>query len=712
MTVDWTEAAWPEARLGEAIEALGRRLRPELHGFAGTPPAESLGEHLGAWIEAAADRIGLEAEPVEVEYAALVDLLAHAGPAVIRLPGDPAPRFLVLLGGGGGRRRRRVAVVAPGLTRAQVMTSTVCTALRQSIEAPIAGEVDRVLDRVGVRGRRRHRAWQAILRERLAAERIGCCWQFRPSWSAGLKAQAREAALVRPLAVWVAAQVVASGLWVVAWWLLGWLALMGRFEPGWLAAWLLILLSIVPARVLATRAAGLVAIRGGSLLKRRLLAGALRMAPDEVRRLGVGQLLGWVLESEVLESLALTGAFLGLAAVVELGLAGMVLGIGAGSPVLASLLTGWSLVVALHGLSYFRRRRLWTDRRLAMTAGLVEGMIGHRTRLAQECRIGPDEEEDRALEDYLRASRELDGAAVRLQVMVSRGWFLVGLLGLAPAFVAGGRAGVGLAIGVGGVLLGVRGFRDLAEGFDHLAGAAIAWRRLQPLWHAAARREPIGDPRAAGEPPSRGLSDGGAPVLEARDLGFRYPDRPDPVLREVDLRIGSGDRVLLEGSSGAGKSTLAALLAGSRVPSSGLLLLNGLDRETVGSATWRSRVVLVPQFHENHVLVGSFAFNLLMGSGWPPRTTDLGRAARTCRALGLGPLLDRMPAGLFQPVGETGWQLSHGERGRLFLARALLQGADVLILDESFAALDPPTLRSTLAFVLDESATLLYIAHP
>lgn len=48
-----------------------------------------------------------------------------------------------------------------------------------------------------------------------------------------------------------------------------------------------------------------------------------------------------------------------------------------------------------------------------------------------------------------------------------------------------------------------------------------------------------------------------------------------------------------------------------------------------------------------------------------------------------------MPAGLQQILGETGWQLSHGERSRLFIARALLQGPDVMVLDESFGALDP-----------------------
>ena len=59
-----------------------------------------------------------------------------------------------------------------------------------------------------------------------------------------------------------------------------------------------------------------------------------------------------------------------------------------------------------------------------------------------------------------------------------------------------------------------------------------------------------------------------------------------------------------------------------------------------------------------------------------------------------------MPAGLQQMVGETGWQLSHGERSRLYIARALLQGAELVVLDESFAALDPETLARALRCVL------------
>ena len=107
-----------------------------------------------------------------------------------------------------------------------------------------------------------------------------------------------------------------------------------------------------------------------------------------------------------------------------------------------------------------------------------------------------------------------------------------------------------------------------------------------------------------------------------------------------------------------------------------------------------------------------FAFNLLMGRGWPPQEVDFQEAEEICHELGLGSLLERMPAGILQMVGEVGWQLSHGERSRLYVARALLQGADLIVLDESFAALDPENLRLALQCTLDRAATLIVIAHP
>jgi ATP-binding cassette subfamily B protein len=202
------------------------------------------------------------------------------------------------------------------------------------------------------------------------------------------------------------------------------------------------------------------------------------------------------------------------------------------------------------------------------------------------------------------------------------------------------------------------------------------------------------------------------PIVLARDVRFRFRATGPAVIHVSGLRIHPGERLLLEGPSGGGKSTLGALLAGLRLPDSGVLLLYGVDHLTLGAEAWRRQVILAPQFHENYVLPETLAFNLLMGHRWPPRLEDLIEAAQVCRELGLGPLLERMPAGLFQMVGERGWQLSHGERSRMYIARALLQHGALLILDESFASLDPENLARAVQCVFNRAQTLVVIAHP
>ncbi|HLM47311.1 MAG TPA: ATP-binding cassette domain-containing protein, partial [Myxococcaceae bacterium] len=106
------------------------------------------------------------------------------------------------------------------------------------------------------------------------------------------------------------------------------------------------------------------------------------------------------------------------------------------------------------------------------------------------------------------------------------------------------------------------------------------------------------------------------------------------------------------------------------------------------------------------------AMNLLLGRAWPHSTEDLNQARALCEELGLGELLARMPSGLMQMVGERGWQLSHGEQSRIFVARALLQRAPVVVLDEAFGALDPMTMRKVMACVEARASTLIVIAHP
>ena len=689
---------WPASRLGEAVEAVARRSGlAEKSGNTANPP-DGMERHgaamLGRWIEAVAACLGVEAELSEIPYADATPRLRTAGPALVWLP---ERGFLALID------ERHVA--GPDFVVCRTSLDEIRREVGRDAEAEFLPEIESVLDQARIPPRRRKRARAALLENRLRSKRIAWCWQLRASPGAPMRRLAGWARLPKRLAALAGVHFIEYSLWILSWWLVGRGALEGRLDQGWLMAWALLLLTLVPLRVATTWLQGRIAISAGGLLKERLLFGALRLEPDEIKHQGAGQLLGRVLEAEAMEALALSGGFLALVAGIELVLAAVVLGAGAGGPWQVTPLVAWVALALVLGARYVVASRVWADERLWMTHDLVERMVGHRTRLAQETRERWHDGEDQSLERYLEVSARMDRTAARLLALLPRGWLVVGILGLAPAFVTGAGSPAGLAVGIGGMLLAWRAFKQLANGFWHLAGAAIAWRQVRPLLQAAGRADTPGTVAAATVNPRSTL-------LEAHDLVFRFRDRSEPVLRGCSLRIDEGDRVLLEGASGGGKSTLASLLAGLRRPESGLLLVDGLDRQTLGTTRWRQLVAAAPQFHENHVLTGTFAFNLLMGLPRDPNPDDFAEAERVCRELGLGDLLERMPAGLLQTVGETGWQLSHGERSRLYIARALLQGAPLVLLDESFAALDPENLRRAMQCVLNRAAALLVIAHP
>lgn len=712
MSAPLERVSWPAARLGEALEALSRAAALPVKG-AGlpAPPADLLrpgvaqptGLALGRWIEGAASLLGLEAEPVEARYGDVEALIRRAGPALLRVQG-PEGRFLALV----GASRRRARLVGPDHAVVEVEIEPVRAALCATLEAPIRPALERVLDDAGVAGR--ERAARAILAQQLGGIVLRGFWLLRRPPSAPLRALAAQLGLPRRLAALFLAHAVEYGIWLLSWWVVGRGILAGHVDRGWLWAWGLLLVTGVPFRLLATWFAGLFAIDAAALLRQRLLAGALELDPNEIRRRGSGGLLGTVLEADAVESLALGGGMVSLVAVVELIMAGAVLSAGprAGAE-LAALGACLALTAAL-AWRYHALRRRWTRARLAMTGELVEGILGSRTRVAQQREERWHEREDAELSAYLAESRRLDRVQAALSALIPRGWLLVGTLALAPAFVSGEAQAAGLAVSLGGVLLAFRAFRTLVAGVTDLAGAGVAWEQVSPLQGAAAR-EARASPAALQGVTGAGRH-GERVLLDAQQLSYAHPRRPAPVLRDASLRIVHGDRLLVEGRSGAGKSTLGAILAGLRPPESGLLLLGGLDFHTLGRSGWRRRVASAPQFQDNHVLSAPFAFNLLMGRRWPPRAGDLEEAEEVCRELGLGPLIDRMPGGMLQLVGETGWQLSHGERSRLYLARTLLQCADLIILDESFAALDPETLRAALRCALERAPTLLVIAHP
>ena len=710
MKADGKDLAWPGERLGEALRALA-----SINGYpiarpdTSNPPEGQTqrAEPPGQWIEACARWMGFEAEPAEISYSELESALRTAAPSLLRIPGGGQPEFLAVV----GARRGRITILGPDFAQRRTPLERVHALLRRPIDAPYQREIEDLLKEAGVPKRRLPRSRDAILQERLGHVASIDCWFLRLPPGASLWQQVRHERLLRYLAGLAGAHLLEYLLWLAGWWLVGQGVLQGRLDRGWLFGWALLLLTTVPLRQCATWWQGRVAIAAGRILKLRLLAGALRLQTDEIRHQGSGQLLGRVIESQTVESLALSGGFLVLTASIELIVTAAVLAQGAGGVVHALLLPFWVALTVFLIWRYYRDQQNWTDTRLDMTHDLVERMAGHRTRLVQEGRTRWHEEEDNALSRYLGISQRLDRSASWLVALVPRGWLAIGLLGLGFPFVTGATSHTALAVALGGTLLGFQALQKLTTGMWNLVGAGVAWKQVAPLFHAAARPEVHGPPILSGwqEAPRDEAND---VVLEAHHLQFRYHGRGgDPVLRDCSFAICSGDRLLVEGPSGGGKSTLASLIAGLRLPESGLLLARGLDRQTLGSDGWRRHVAITPQFHENHVLVGTLAFNALLGRQGLLRADDYAEAETICRELGLDELLQRMPGGMLQQVGETGWQLSHGERSRLYIARALLQGADLVVLDESFAALDPENLARAFQCVARRTDALLVIAH-
>lgn len=196
--------------------------------------------------------------------------------------------------------------------------------------------------------------------------------------------------------------------------------------------------------------------------------------------------------------------------------------------------------------------------------------------------------------------------------------------------------------------------------------------------------------------PVSGTSAPKGEALTVHDLSFRYPGSPLPLLDCISFAVAKGSLTVLSGPSGCGKTTLMRLLAGLLVPESGTIL-----RSETAPCSY------VPQ--EPHLFNATLLENItLFHSGF--REDDV-RAA--LEQLSLDSWLAALPQGLATPLGEGGQSLSQGQRKRLGLARALVQGRPLILLDEPTAALDEETAASIRSVLLSlrGTHTLFVISH-
>ncbi len=705
-----SDALWEESALDDALRALAEQAGLSLRASAESRATAAAGSSLER-LELAAEHLGIRAKATECRYGELRSTLLHASPALIRIARPQG--FLAVL----RSRRDTTLVLTPLGRRARLRTRDLCAALTEDLEQRATGQVDAWIAASSLAPAEALRARRTLRDFLLSEVPVGDLWLLESDLGGSFRAELRRSATSRRILAYLAASIANVAVTTAAWAAIGRIALNGVPDRGWLWAWTLCLLCAVPLHALSAWLGHHVALEIGALLKRRLLCGALRMDPDRIRRQGTGTLLATVSESEAIEGVGLMAGISGLAALLQLAAATGLLALGAGGATHVLLLIAWTAVVGASVALFARARARWTEGRFALARSFLENVLGHRTRVVQQPPVHWHALEDEQLADYLSAGSRMDAAESRLRALAANGWLLVGMLGLIPAALDPERSGIELAIAVGGVLQAQGAFAAAAGAAAALCRGLVAWKSVGELYSAAATPQPAGLPELVSrvtpscDEASRSL-DARTPVLELRALSYRYADRAREVLSDCSARVMRGERLLIEGSSGGGKSTLVALLAGLRSPQAGSILFRSLDRSVLGAAGWRRCIASAPQFHENHILAGSLAFNLLLGRRWPAAPEDLAKAEEICVELGLGPLLRKMPSGLHQVVGDSGWQLSHGERSRVFLARALLQDAEVLVLDETFGALDPVTVQTCMDAVLKRARTLIVVAHP
>ncbi|MBF5001923.1 ABC transporter ATP-binding protein [Nocardia sp. BSTN01] len=255
---------------------------------------------------------------------------------------------------------------------------------------------------------------------------------------------------------------------------------------------------------------------------------------------------------------------------------------------------------------------------------------------------------------------------------------------------------------------------QLSQVFDGYQQARVGLRRIETLLHTPSSIAP--DPADAVEI-ERGLRG----EVRFDGVTFRYPDARTPALEDVSLRIPAGSTLALVGETGAGKSTVVKLLArlydlprsqpdadgAAAAAHSGSIRVDETDIRDYRLAQFRARLGVVPQ--EAHLFTGDVASNIAFGK--PCATSaDIARAAAAVGAL---EMIESLPRGMAQPIGEGGRGLSAGQRQLIALARAELVDPDLLLLDEATAVLDPANEEKVLVASrsLARGRTTVIVAH-
>lgn len=196
-----------------------------------------------------------------------------------------------------------------------------------------------------------------------------------------------------------------------------------------------------------------------------------------------------------------------------------------------------------------------------------------------------------------------------------------------------------------------------------------------------------------------------APRIEVRHLSFRYAEGEAWVLKDVNLKIESGESVAIVGPSGCGKTTLMKLLLGLLSPTEGEVLLDGISLKRLGLKHYRTLISAVLQ--DDSLLTGSILENITFFDN----LADQDRVEASARKASIHDEIQSMPMGYQTLVGDMGSTLSGGQKQRVLLARALYKQPKILFLDEATSHLDIFNEHRIVSELVEMKLTRVIVAH-
>ncbi|MEK6663617.1 MAG: type I secretion system permease/ATPase [Pseudomonadota bacterium] len=195
--------------------------------------------------------------------------------------------------------------------------------------------------------------------------------------------------------------------------------------------------------------------------------------------------------------------------------------------------------------------------------------------------------------------------------------------------------------------------------------------------------------------------------IEFKDVSFNYPADEGNALKNVSFHIRPGEHVALLGRVGSGKTTLQKLILGLYRPSSGAILIDGVDSRQLDPAELRRSIGYVPQ--DVTLFYGSLRENIVMAS---PHVDDAALLA-AAQISGISDFVDSHPRGFDMVVGERGESLSGGQRQGVAIARGVVNDPPILLLDEPTGSMDfssEETIKTRIReFAVNK--TMLVITH-